>query len=152
MLFAEASRRKAVSNKTLEVRQIALLHFVERAVTFRASNRDLIAGRFTCRTIGSCLILHTSSSIWRFCDVGGRPVCQLNEYVSNLTNWQTKTDIDHADRILRHVWRESFGRILNNRHAAARFDGKKTRRSIIVRAAEHHANNPGTMNARSAAK
>src|SRR5262249_59430234 len=114
-----------VADKTLELRQLALLHLVERSVAFRTINRDLIARRFACRTIGRCLILHTSSSIWRFGDIGGLAVCQLSENVRDLANGQAKIDVDHVKSVLRHIRRKGLSRILDNGYAAARFNGEE---------------------------
>src|SRR5215471_15772343 len=105
MLFAEAFRRKSVPDKTLEEREFTILNFVERSIAFRTGHRDLIARRLTCRMLSSSLVLHVISSVWRFSDVGGLAVRQLNKNVSNLRNRQAKIDIHHVERVLRHVRR-----------------------------------------------
>src|ERR1051325_2661631 len=100
MLFAKALRRKAVPNETLKMRKLAVFDFKQRTVAFRTGDRDLIAWWFACRTIGSCLIFHTGSSISRVGNVSSLAVDQLNQDISDLPNRQTKIDINHVQRVL----------------------------------------------------
>src|ERR1041385_4022684 len=119
-------------DETLKVRKLAVFDFKQRAFAFGTSDRDLIAGRFACRTIDRCFILNTGSSISRFGNVSSLAVDQFNENVSDLPNRQTKIDINHVQCVLWHTWFESFGGILHNRDAASRFDRVQTSRAIIA--------------------
>src|SRR5262245_6217005 len=124
-----------MSYETLEVRDLAIPHLVERSIAFRAHDRNFMARRFAFRTIGSYLIFHTVSSVWRFSNVGGLAIRQLNENVSNLPNRQAKIDVNHVKSILGHIRCDSFGRILNDSDAATRLNCEKSRRAVIAPAA-----------------
>src|SRR5215217_5487956 len=152
MLFAEAFRREAMPNETLEVRELAVFSFINRTVALRTSDWDLVAWRFACRTIGVCLIFHNVSSVWRLNDVGGLAARKFNKRVSDLLNWQAKIDVHHFESVARHIGRHRLGRVLNNGDAAARLNRIKSSRAIVASATEQHANYVRPVLARSTAK
>src|SRR5437868_13123386 len=141
-----------MTDETLEVCELTILNLVNRAIALRTSDWDLVPRRFARRTIGICLILHNVPSVWRFRDIRGLAVRELNEKISDFPKRQAKIDIDHLKRVARHVRRHGFARILNDGNAATRFDSEKTGRTIIAPAAEHDAHHVGTMLTRSTAK
>jgi hypothetical protein len=80
------------------------------------------------------------------------PFTSWTSHVRDLTNGQTKIDIDHVESVGRHVRRIRFVWVLHNRDTAACLDGEKTGRPVVATASQHYTHNFFAMLAGGTAK